>query len=99
MNALDTDECATEADVMRMLEWWEHGEDGRFGGTEELRNITLAELKALFEIDEAEDPCMFYQYIVSEHQVPALRHTVSHFMDPKAYTYFVAAYQRPKDDS
>jgi hypothetical protein len=58
MDPAENNRCSPESDVVRVLEWWEHGDNGRFAGAEELRNITSAALSTtLFRT--ADPACCF----------------------------------------
>ena len=94
MGSAKVEQCPPEQSVSRVLEWWEKGDSNVLLGTEELRGITLAELKSLFVPDEASDPCLFDQYAVCEQQASRLRSAVTHSIDIAAHDYYVCAYQR-----
>ena len=82
-----------EADVERVLEWYEKDPGEALVGDEPLRGIGLDELRDLFSPD-SEDPTMYATYEVEPKEVERLQRAVDHRIDLDAYDYFVAAYQR-----
>jgi hypothetical protein len=83
-----------EADVERVLEWYEKEPGEALVGEERLAGIGLAELKALFGPDEDDDPAMYLTYEVETgEEVAVLQRAVQHRIDLDAFDYFVAAYQ------
>jgi hypothetical protein len=93
-SASNSDVCPSEETVVRVLERWAKGDTDEYLGAEELRGISLSELRTLFTLEQSADPCMFNQYLVGERQVSRLRDAVSQPIDVAAYDYFVAAYQK-----
>lgn len=88
----------TEAQVERVLEWYEKDPGDALVGEEVLRGVGLAELRALFGVpaDDAEDPDLLLPYEVEPSDVPTLQRAVSHRIDLDAYDYFVAAYRKER---
>ncbi len=82
-----------EADVERVLEWYEKDPGEALVGDEPLRGISLDGLRDLFGPDP-EDPAMYDVYEVEPREVERLQQAVDHRIDLDAYDYFVAAYQK-----
>jgi hypothetical protein len=83
--------------VQRVLEWYpKEGEDEFLVGEEELKNISLEELRELFEVNvgETDDPLMYGGYPVKKSHLKRIQKAVSHKIDLSLYEYFVTAYQK-----
>ena len=88
-------ESWTEDDVERVLEWYEKEPGEALVGEEPLVGIGLADLRALFRPDDADDPEMLLPYEVeTAAEAAALQPAVAHRIDLDAYAYFVAAYRK-----
>jgi hypothetical protein len=85
-----------EEQVERILEWYEKDPGDALVGEETLKGIGLAELRALFGVDPADDPEMVLPYEVEPQDVPTLQRAVGHRIDLDAYDYFVAAYRKER---
>ena len=86
-----------EYEVQRVLEWFpKEGEDEFIVGEEELKNISLEELRELFKVKvgETDDPLMYYVYPVTESHLKRIQKAVSHKLDLSLYDYCIAAYQK-----
>lgn len=91
----------------RVLEWFEKEGNTR-GCKEEIKTLTLDDLRAIFGINdvhpdentevpykEGHDPYMVgYDYAVTEKHAKALQPHFKHKIDFTKYDYFVAAYAR-----
>lgn len=85
-------EAFTEDDVERVIEWFEKDPGDALVG-EEVLDVPLAELRALFAVPD-DDPDMLDVYEVEPREVAALQPHVAHPIDLGAYDYFVAAYRK-----
>ncbi|MEP0548748.1 MAG: hypothetical protein ABJF88_17565 [Rhodothermales bacterium] len=83
----------SEADVLRVLEWYEKDPGIELVGEEALRGIGLDELLALFT-PFVEDPVLFYKYEVGAKEAEMLQRAVQHQIDLGTYDYLIAAYQK-----
>ena len=85
-------EVLTEDQIERVLEWYEKDPGEDLVG-DELLNLPLADLVALFRPDE-DDLEMHLVYELEPHEAARLQASVVHRIDLDAYDYFVAAYRK-----
>lgn len=85
-----------ELGVERALAWYEKNEPGFQVATEELKGISLSELRQMFGVspDDLEDPLMFNCYEVKPNHVERLQRCVETRIDLGRFSYHVEAYQR-----
>lgn len=86
----------TEAQVERVLEWYEKDPGDALVGEEVLKGVGLDALRALFGVtpEDPDDPELYLPYEVGPADVPVLQRGVEHRIDLDAYDYFVAAYRK-----
>jgi hypothetical protein len=91
-------EAWSEADVERVLEWYEKDPGEALVGEEVLRGLGLDALRALFGVSasDPDDPDLLLPYEVEPSDVPVLQRAVEHRIDLDAYDYFVAAYRKER---
>ena len=86
-----------EYGVKRVLEWYpKEGEDEFIVGEEELKDISLEELRELFgvTVGETDDPLMYHGYLIDEKYLGRIQKCVSHTIDLSQFEYYVVAYQK-----
>ena len=86
-------EDLTEAEIERVLEWYEKAPGDDLVGDELLPDGSWETLVVIFD-PEDDDAGMLDAYEVEEADVVALQKLVSHRIDLAKYDYFVAAYAK-----
>ncbi len=96
-NGLELSITGINYGVIRLLEWYPlEGEDESIIGEEELNDISLEELRELFDVTvgETDDPLMYHVYLIDEKHLARIQKSVSHAIDLSQFEYCIAAYQK-----